>query len=309
MEQLAALMALGAIAGLFSGLLGIGGGFIIVPAMVFMMPHFGMAGPDLVRVAIATAMATTVVATFSGVQSHLARGAVDWSIMWRLTPGVIVGAFAGPLISEAINAQLLTIIFVGFLLFAARSMVRRRAAHQTARQLPGVAGLLIVGTVTGAICSLLGIGTAAITVPLLASHLPIQRSIGTSSALSVPLAVIGAAGYLLADTPGATCSSGCTGYVYLAGAGAIAIAMIFTVPLGAWLTHVVPTGPLRMVFAGFLVVIAAQMTWKTLPGVDSAAYAASLRTWLTAPDAAPKPAQPIWLGEASAPARQWAAER
>ena len=145
MEQLAALMALGAIAGLFSGLLGIGGGFIIVPAMVFMMPHFGMAGPDLVRVAIATAMATTVVATFSGVQSHLARGAVDWSIMWRLTPGVMVGAFAGPLISEAINAQLLAILFVGFLLFAARSMVRRRAAHQTARQLPGVAGLLIVG--------------------------------------------------------------------------------------------------------------------------------------------------------------------
>ena len=308
MEQLAALMALGAIAGLFSGLLGIGGGFIIVPAMVFMMPHFGMAGPDLVRVAIATATATAVVATFSGVQSHLARGAVDWRIMWRLTPGVMVGAFAGPLISEAINAQLLAILFVGFLLFAARSMVRRRA-HQTARQLPGVAGLLIVGFITGAICSLLGISTAAITVPLLASHLPIQRSIGTSSALSVPLAVIGAAGYLLADTPGATCSSGCTGYVYLAGAGAIAIAMIFTVPLGAWLTHVVPTGPLRMVFAGFLVVIAAQMTWKTLPSMDSAAYAASLRTWLTAPGATPKPARPIWLGEASAPVRQWAAER
>jgi uncharacterized membrane protein YfcA len=308
-EQLAALMAVGAVAGLFSGLLGVGGAFIIVPAMVFMMPHFGMAGPDLVKVAIATAMATTVVATFSGVQAHLARGAVDWSIMWRLTPGVTVGAFAGPLISEAINAQLLTILFVGFLLFAARAIVRRRGSHQTARQLPGIAALLILGVVTGAVCSLLGISTAAITVPLLASHLPIQRSIGTSSALSVPLAVVGAAGYLLADAPGATCSSGCTGYVYLAGVGAIAIAMIFTVPLGAWLTHVVPAAPLRMVFAGFLVAVAVQMTWKTLPGVDSAAYAASLRTWLTAPDAAPKPAQPIWLGEASSPARQWAAER
>jgi hypothetical protein len=66
---------------------------------------------------------------------------------------------------------------------------------------------------------------------------------------------------------------------------------------------------LRMVFAGCMAMIAVQMTWKTLPGVDSAAYAASLRAWLTAPDAAPKPAQPIWLGEASAPVRQWAAER
>ena len=65
MEQLAALMALGAISGLFSGLLGIGGGIIIVPVMTLMMPHFGMAGPDLVRIAIATAMVTTVVATLS----------------------------------------------------------------------------------------------------------------------------------------------------------------------------------------------------------------------------------------------------
>ncbi len=47
MEQLAALMALGAIAGLFSGLLGIGGGIIIVPVLTFMMPHFGLPGPIL----------------------------------------------------------------------------------------------------------------------------------------------------------------------------------------------------------------------------------------------------------------------
>ena len=93
MEQLAALMALGAISGLFSGLLGIGGGIIIVPAMTLMMPHFGMAGPDLVRIAIATAMATTVVATFSGVQTHLSRGAVDWTVIGAARSGDYRGRF------------------------------------------------------------------------------------------------------------------------------------------------------------------------------------------------------------------------
>ncbi len=309
MEQLIALMALGAIAGLFSGLLGIGGGIIIVPVLTFMMPHFGLAGPDLVKIAIATAMATTVVATFSGVQTHLSRSAVDWVVMRRLAPGIMVGAFAGPLLSEAIDPQLLTVIFIGFLLWSARAMVIRRASHDVPKQLPGIVELSIKGIATGAICALLGLAAAPITVPLLCAYLPIQRSIGTSGALGVPLAITATAGYLLAETPVATCSSGCIGYINLAGAGAIAIAMIFTAPLGAYLTHVLPARPLRMVFAGCMAMIAVQMTWKTLPGVDSAAYAASLRAWLTAPDAAPKPAQPIWLGEASAPGRQWAAER
>ena len=83
------------------------------------------------------------------------------------------------------------------------------------------------------------------------------------------------------------------------GTSAIAAATILTAPLGAYLTHVLPTGPLRMVFAACMVVIAGQMTWKNMPSVDSAAYTASLRDWLTAADARPRPARPLWLDEAS----------
>ncbi|MGC1585270.1 MAG: sulfite exporter TauE/SafE family protein [Rhodomicrobium sp.] len=309
MEQLAALMALGAISGLFSGLLGIGGGIIIVPAMTLMMPHFGMAGPDLVRIAIATAMATTVVATFSGVQTHLSRGAVDWTVIGRLAPGIMAGAFAGPLLSEIASSKLLAALFVGFLFWGARSMAAGRAQHEAAKPLPGILPSTIKGLGIGALCAVLGIGAAPITVPLLCAYLPIQRSIGTSAALGVPLAVTAAAGYFLGETPAATCPEGCTGYVYLAGAAAIAIAMIFTVPVGAYLTHVLPGTPLRLMFAACMVAMALQMGLKTLPAVDLKAYAAGLRPWLKAPDSDPQPAQPFWLGEANAAARQARAER
>ncbi|MGC2630393.1 MAG: sulfite exporter TauE/SafE family protein, partial [Rhodomicrobium sp.] len=143
----------------------------------------------------------------------------------------------------------------------------------------------------------------------LCAYLPIQRSIGTSAALGVPLAVTAAAGYFLGETPAATCPEGCTGYVYLAGAAAIAIAMIFTVPVGAYLTHVLPGTPLRLMFAACMVAMALQMGLKTLPAVDLKAYAAGLRPWLKAPDSDPQPAQPFWLGEANAAARQARAER
>ncbi|MGC2630165.1 MAG: sulfite exporter TauE/SafE family protein, partial [Rhodomicrobium sp.] len=208
MEQLAALMALGAISGVFSGLLGIGGGIIIVPAMTLMMPHFGMAGPDLVRIAIATAMATTVVATFSGVQTHLSRGAVDWTVIGRLAPGIMAGAFAGPLLSEIASSKLLAALFVGFLFWGARSMAAGRAQHEAAKPLPGILPSTIKGLGIGALCAVLGIGAAPITVPLLCAYLPIQRSIGTSAALGVPLAVTAAAGYFLGETPAATCPEG-----------------------------------------------------------------------------------------------------
>ena len=309
MEQLAALMALGAISGLFSGLLGIGGGIIIVPVMTLMMPHFGMAGPDLVRIAIGTAMATTVVATFSGVQTHLSRRAVDWTVIGRLAPGIMVGAFAGPLLSEIIDSKLLAALFVGFLFWGARSMVARHSHHEAAEPLPGILPLTIKGLGIGALCAVLGVGAAPITVPLLCAHLPIQRSIGTSAALGVPLAVTAAAGYFLGKTPIATCPEGCTGSVYLAGAAAIAIAMIFTVPVGAYLTHLLPGKPLRLVFAACMVAMALQMGLKTLPAVNSKAYAASLRAWLKAPDSEPQPAQPLWSGEAGAVSGEARAER
>ncbi|MGO8780097.1 MAG: sulfite exporter TauE/SafE family protein [Rhodomicrobium sp.] len=309
MEQLAALMALGAISGLFSGLLGIGGGIVIVPAMTLMMPHFGMAGPDLVRIAIATAMATTVVATFSGVQTHLSRRAVDWTVIGRLAPGIMAGAFAGPLLSEIIGSKLLAALFVGFLFWGAWSMVAGRAQRDAAKPLPGFLPLTIKGLGIGALCAILGIGAAPVTVPLLCAFLPVQRSIGTSAALGFPLAVTAAAGYFLGETPTATCPSGCAGSVYLAGAAAIAIAMIFTVPVGAYLTHVLPSKPLRLLFAALMAAMALQMGLKSLPAVDSKAYAASLRAWLKAPDLGPQPAQPLWLGEANAVARQAGAER
>ncbi len=119
-------------------------------------------------------------------------------------------------------------------------LVAGRAQHEAAKPLPGILPLTIKGLGIGALCAVLGIVAAPITVPLLCAFLPVQRSIGTSAALGFPLAVTAAAGYFLGKTPAATCPSGCAGSVYLAGAAAIAIAMIFTVPVGAYLTHVVP---------------------------------------------------------------------
>lgn len=95
MENLAVLSLVGAISGLFSGLLGIGGGIVIVPTLIFVLPYLGLSGPDLVKVAIATSLTTIVVTGLAGAVPHLIRGAVDWLAVRRLAPGIVLGSFAG----------------------------------------------------------------------------------------------------------------------------------------------------------------------------------------------------------------------
>jgi uncharacterized membrane protein YfcA len=285
MENMLLLAEIGCIAGFFSGLLGIGGGIFVVPALMLVLPQLGLAGPDLVKIAMATSLTTTVMTSIAGVRQHIASRAVDWIALRRLTPGIMLGSFAGSQLSAAVNGELLTILFIGFLLYGAWSMARgRRAAHRPAAPLPGLPALSVKGFGIGIFCSMLGMGGASFTVPLLAACLSVQRSIGTAAALGIPLAVTAAAGYLLAPTPVATCSIGCTGFVYLTGVGAIATTTILTAPLGAYLTHIMPAKPLRRVFAVTMAVIAIHTAWKTLPSAGYAvtrdAQAAGVPGWL-----------------------------
>ena len=102
---------LGAFAGTIAGLLGVGGGLIIVPvlAFVFLDNHFS---PDVVmHLALGTSLATIVFTSISSVYAHQKRGAVLWSIAFRLAPGIIVGALMGAAIADQLPAHALRFIF------------------------------------------------------------------------------------------------------------------------------------------------------------------------------------------------------
>jgi uncharacterized membrane protein YfcA len=285
MENLALLAAVGGITGFFSGLFGIGGGIIIVPALMLVLPHLGVAGPDLIKIAMATSLATTVVTSMSSSRQHIASGAVNWTFVLRLGPGIVVGAIAGSQLSPIVNSQMLTVLFIGFLVYGAWTMVRGRPANTSAHApIPNSLDLTIRGIATGGFCSMLGIGCALFLVPMLAAYISFQRSIGTAAALGLPLALAATFGYMAAPEPVHTCPAGCVGFVYLTAAGAIATATIATAPIGAWATHVLPTKPLKWAFALLMLVIAGHLSIKSLPSIKVAAAqhieAATLPAWL-----------------------------
>ena len=137
----------------------------------------------------------------------------------------------------------------------------RRAHESRARVQPGLIRITTTGLFGGALASLLGIGGAFISVPLMTRFVAVPRTIGKAATLSIPMALAGVAGSLLGGTPD-ECREACAGHIYLPAVAAIGITAVLTAPLGARLTHVLPVNLMRRLFALFLIAAAAQLAYK-----------------------------------------------
>lgn len=75
----------GAFAGLCAGLFGIGGGMIIVPALVWIFTAYGYSPEIIAHMAVGTSLATIVVTSISSLTAHNKRGGVRWDV-WKIWP-------------------------------------------------------------------------------------------------------------------------------------------------------------------------------------------------------------------------------
>jgi len=257
--ELLPFAALGAVAGTLAGLLGIGGGIVIVPGLALLLAG-GAVPPDrLMQVAVGTSLATIVVTALSSIRAHHRRGAVRWPIVARMTPGIVIGAFVGALIADALPTRTLAIVFGVFLLLVAARLGfgGRPVPH---RQLPATPALNAAGGGIGTMSSLLGIGGGTMSVPLLAwCNVPLREAVATSSACGLPIAVAGALTFAFAgaDVPGMP--AGSTGYIHWPAFIAVAPLSVLFAPLGARIAHAVPVHQLRRGFALFVLVVAVKM--------------------------------------------------
>jgi uncharacterized membrane protein YfcA len=290
------LVGVGCLSGLASGLLGIGGGMILVPGLVLLLPLIGVDGPELPKVAMATSLALVIPTSIAGTQAHAARGTIDWRLWAMMAPALVAGSLVAMVIARSISVSLITLIFAGFALASAWRLLRRRATP-LARDAAGMnlPALIVKSIGGGTLASLLGFGVAFFAVPVLSRLIPVPRAIGTASALALPMAIGGTIGYLHAAAP-ADCPA-CTGYVYLPAVAAIAVATVLTVPLGARLTSVLPIAALQRLFAVLLVFGAASLVHKKLPDMMREARQALALTRLELAAANAPAAAPAWLAQ------------
>lgn len=252
-------LTLGLFAGVMAGLLGVGGGLIIVPALAWIFHHQQVDDAIVMHLAIGTSLATIVVTSISSVRAHHRRGAVLWPIFWRLTPGIIVGAWLGAAIADALPSAVLSKVFAVFVLTVAAQMGfgAKPAPH---RELPGTTGMLTAGGVIGAVSAIVGIGGGSLTVPFLTwCNIAIRQAVATSSACGLPIALAGALGFVVTGLNAAGRPDWSLGYVYGPALVGITLTSMLSAPLGAKLAHTLPTEMLKKVFAAFLTLVGVKM--------------------------------------------------
>ena len=252
-------LVLGAFAGVMAGLLGVGGGLIIVPALAWIFHQQQITETAIMHLAIGTSLATIVVTSISSVRAHHRRGAVLWPTFWRLTPGIVVGAWLGAAVADALSSFVLQKIFALFVLAMAGQMGfgAKPAPH---RDLPGTPGMLATGGVIGAVSAIVGIGGGSLTVPFLTwCNISIRQAVATSAACGLPIALAGALGFIVTGLNATGLPGWSLGYIYGPALVGIAFVSMLFAPLGAKLAHTLPTETLKKVFAIFLALIGFKM--------------------------------------------------
>jgi uncharacterized membrane protein YfcA len=264
MTTLLVYLACGAVAGILAGLLGVGGGLVIVPMLVFIFLWQGMPAELVQIMALGTSLASIVITSIASFRAHDKRGAVRWDIWRAITPGLLIGTFGGGFLAAALPVTFLRAFFVCFLYYVAVQMFLD-FKPKASRQLPGMPGMYGVGGIIGVVSSLVGIGGGTVSVPFMTyCNVPMHTAVGTSAALGFPIAVAGTLSYIWngLSVPGLPPYS--LGYVSLTALAGIAAASYCTAPLGAKLSHALPVSKLKRFFAVFLCCIATRMLFTIL---------------------------------------------
>lgn len=243
------LVLIGLVGGLLSGVFGIGGGIVIVPALV----AFGKLSH---RHATGTSVAAIFPAAIVGSATYVVHGHVEWIAAVLLAAGVIIGAQLGSKLLSVLPVWTLQTFFLGFILIVIVTLwifIPSRDQEIEMTVLSGI-GLAVTGFFTGILSNLLGVGGGVVVVPVLifffgASDLAAK---GTSLLMMIP----GSASGTLGNTR--------RGNVNLRAAGYVGIAAALSAPLGATIAVWLDPRWSNIAFSVFLAFVFAQMLGRLI---------------------------------------------
>ena len=258
-------IALGSIAGVMAGMLGIGGGLIIVPglAMIFKY-HYGYTN-QYMHLAAGTSLAIMIFTAISAMRKNHTQKRVVWPIFWRIIPWIVAGDILGAFFANFLTATTLSLIFGSITLCLTVKMIisalkikhekdekEKTTIHKTLSA--------FIGSIIGLKSGLLGIGGGAISVPFLHScGLSIKKATGTSSAFTFPIAIVGTICFMLLGLSHHLHITHTIGYIHWPAALIIIPCTMFFAPIGCTLSYKMSTKWLHIIFILFLILVSYKM--------------------------------------------------
>ncbi len=238
----------GIVAGLLSGMFGLGGGLTIVPALAVALPLHGVATEHVMHLAIGTSLSVMFFTALYTTFLRHRHGDVNWSLFWHLLPAVVLGTALGAFAGGLLPGPILRAFFIGFVAYMlARALHRHHRKSvsmgvgdqpDSAPVMPSRVSRMTSGVTTGLTGALLGIGAAIITVPYLqAAGYRIHTASAVAAALSAVIGVGAGAGYVLGGLGATALPAAAIGYLYLPAFAGMTLGALAGSPLGVGISH------------------------------------------------------------------------
>ncbi len=251
---------LGIVAGFLSGLLGIGGGIIIIPSLLILLPSIPQVNSEnVVIIAIATSLFTICLTAFSSAKSHYKNGNVNWPMTKPILLMVSIFAIISSQVAVQLSSFWLKNIFALLLFVLAIKMWRGKKANHVTDVPVDKLKLGFGGALTGGLAAMAGLGGGAILVPYLSFiGVSIRQAIASSAIAGVLVAAFGSLSYLVAGWNSVP-SSEFIGYVHWPTAAMIMFFSYFSAPFGVKAGQRLDQAQLKKVFAVFMMVVAVKL--------------------------------------------------
>ena len=242
---------LGLFVGVLGGLFGIGGGVIIVPALLFVFTYFGYESDFLIHICVATSLGTILFTALASAFAHNKKGSVAWDFWRKLSVGIALGSYIGSVLSISLEASSLKIIIgLSYLLIALQILLN---ANIAARNVKPSFNTVLYGAGTGAASSILGIGGGSFTVPYLNyAGLKMVSSVGTASACGVIISFFASFGYILSGLGEEQVLERSIGFIYWPALLGISLGSLLSVQVGVYLAHRMNERLLKVLFSIFI---------------------------------------------------------
>lgn len=258
--ELSLFVTLGAAAGFLGGLIGIGGGFVLVPGLYYLFSSHPETAAVAMPLTLGTTMACMVLTSASTTRAQLRRGAVDLATVKNFAPAVSIGTIAGAVLATMVQVLVIKLSFAAFCLYSAGRMLffpktigRPGASMEDAK-------FKTIGGAFGTACGMLGVGGANLFVQyMMMRNVDARKAMATASALQVPIALAGTLAYIATGYTNPALPAGSLGYVYLPAMALLLVASMAMAPLGVRATHALPVAIVKKIFAGFTALVGLKM--------------------------------------------------
>ena len=261
--QIIALLVTGIVVGFASGLLGVGGCFIMVPVQFWALKSIGVDPTIAIRIAFGTNLLVVLPTAFTGAMTHHKKGAVLWKAGISFGIAGAIGAFFGAFIAAHLPGKVLTVAFGIAVILGALRMLTAKPPKITEEPSDSMAAYILWGIPLGIVSGIIGIGGGVLMIPIMVYFLKFKmhQAVGTSTALMIFTAIGGSLSFLFNGLGIQGLPPFSTGYlnwlqwILLAGCS-IPLAIV-----GAKTAHLLPAKQLKYIFIAVMFYMGLKMIW------------------------------------------------